>query len=135
MQQGIVQPGLGMLGQPNSINNQQQGGIMSQIGGLLGQGQIQGQGSTLIGNVSLPPAQYMMTNVQTGQAFYVTVQNSQMFLNSQPMGQGTGQVMPGQIPAGQMMQQGGLGGLMQNGLGNFLKNELSPQQQRSLPNQ
>jgi hypothetical protein len=135
MQQGAVQPGLGLLGQPNSMNSQQQGGIMSQIGGLLGQGQIQGQGSTLIGNVSLPPAQYMMTNVQTGQAFYVTVQNSQLFLNSQPMGQGTGQVMPGQIPAGQMMQQGGLGGLMQNGLGNFLKNELAPQQQQSLPNQ
>lgn len=136
-QPGNMQPGLGLLGQPNGVNNQQQGGIMSQIGGLLGQGQglIQGQGSTLVGNVSLPPAQYMMTNVQTGQAFYVTVQNSQMFLNNQPIGQGAGQIMPGQIPAGQMTQQGGLGGLMQNGLGNFLKNELAPQQQQSLPNQ
>lgn len=142
IQPGIVQQGLGLLGQPNGANNQQQGGIMSQIGGLLGQGQgqLQGQGSTLVGNVSLPPAQYMMTNMQTGQAFYVTVQNSQMFLNNQPMGQGAGQIMPGQImpgqiPAGQMTQQGGLGGLMQNGLGNFLKNELAPQQQQSLPNQ
>lgn len=91
-QPGNMQPGLGLLGQPNGVNNQQQGGIMSQIGGLLGQGQglIQGQGSTLVGNVSLPPAQYMMTNVQTGQAFYVTAQNSQMFLNNQPIGQGGG---------------------------------------------
>jgi hypothetical protein len=60
----------------------------------------------------------MMTNVQTGQAFYVRIQNGQMFLSGQ---QGTSQMMaPGQGG----MQQGAGGGF-----GNFLKNELTPQQQ------
>jgi hypothetical protein len=80
-----------------------------------GQTQVQAQ---LIGNVNLPPGQYMMTNVQTGQGFYVVVQNGQMFLSGQ---QGTPQMMaPGQGG----IQQGSGGGL-----GNFLKNELMPQQQ------
>lgn len=98
--------------------------------GLLGnQGQQQGMmpgqqvQATVVGNVNLPPGQYMMTNVQTGQAFYVAVQNGQMFLTGQP---GAPQMMaPGQ---GMIQQQGGVGGLMRGGLGNFLKNELVPQQ-------
>lgn len=95
---------------------------------LNGQGQQQQQGNmpgqqgpgSLVGNVNLPPGQYMMTNVQTGQAFYVSVQNGQMFLSSPPP-----QMMaPGQ---GMMQQQ------QRGGFGNFLRNELAPQQQG--PNQ
>jgi hypothetical protein len=85
-----------------------------------GQTQVQAQ---LVGNVNLPPGQYMMTNVQTGQGFYVVVQNGQMFLSGQ-------QGIPQTIAPGQgAIQQQGTGG----GFGNFLKNELAPQQQ--FPNQ
>jgi hypothetical protein len=90
------------------------------------QGMMPGQQAqaTMIGNVNLPPGQYMMTNVQTGQAFYVAIQNGQMFLTGQ-------QVAPQMMAPGQGMmmqqQQGGAGGLMNGGLGNFLKNELAPQ--------
>src|SRR5262249_30319661 len=102
---------------------------------------------TLIGNVNLPAGQYLMTNVQTSQAFYVVVQGGQMYLSSQPAAQGQGLLqgagqgvipgvgqgvipgvgqglIPGQQP--QQQQQGGVGGFVERGLGNFLKNELSP---------
>jgi hypothetical protein len=86
-----------------------------------GQTQVQAQ---LVGNVNLPPGQYMMTNVQTGQGFYVVVQNGQMYLSGQ---QGTQQMM---APGQQGGMQRGTGG----GFGNFLKNEFTPQQQQ-FPNQ
>lgn len=116
--------------------------------GLLGgQGQGQQPQPVVVGNVNLPPGQYLMTNVQSGQAFYVAVQNGQMFLTGQPAppqmmapGQGymqqPGQVMmqPQQMMApGQGMMQpqqpSGMGGLIERGLGGFLKNEMAPQQQ------
>jgi hypothetical protein len=127
-------------------------GLMGSQG--QGQGGMFGQQSqqTLLGNVNLPAAQYMMTNVQTGQAFYVTVQNGQMYMTGQAAQQG---MMPGQgmmqgqgmIPGQGMMsgqgmmngmqqQQGGMGGIMNGGLGGFLKKELSGQQgQQQMPNQ
>ena len=115
----------GLLG--GQGQGQQQGAMFGhQPGAMYGQQ----SGANLVGNVNLPPAQYMMTNVQTGQAFYVVVQNGQMFLTGQP---GAGQTM---APGGMMQgQQGGLGGL-----GSFLKNELAPQQgqqqlQQQIPNQ
>lgn len=101
------------------------------------QGMMPGQQSNLLGNVNLPPGQYMMTNVQSGQAFYVAVQNGQMFLTS-PGQQGAPQMMPGQgmfqQPGQGMLPQqgqGGMGGLIKNGLGNFLQNQLAPQQQQA----
>jgi hypothetical protein len=131
-QQGIM-PGQ----QPGGMYGQQTGGMYGQqTGGMYGQqtGALFGQqsGNTLVGNVNLPPAQYMMTNLQTNEAFYVTVQNGQMFLSGQP---GTPQAMaPGQM---MQQQQGGMGGLMTGGLGKFLKNELQQQQQapQQIPNQ
>jgi hypothetical protein len=112
-QQGLMpgQQAGGMYGQQNgSMFGQQAGGMFGQQAG-----------ATLVGNVNLPQGQYVMTNMQTSQAFYVTVQNGQMFLTSQP---GAPQAMP----SGQMMpqQQGGMGGL--GGLGRLLKNELQQQQ-------
>ncbi len=82
-------------------------------------GQLQGQNS-LIGNVNLPPGQYMMTNVQSGQAFYVMVQGGQMFLSSQ------GGAPPMMAPGGMIQQQQQQP--QQGGFGNFLKNQFSPQQ-------
>jgi hypothetical protein len=92
-------------------------GMQGMMGGGMGQ-------QAMIGNVNLPPGQYMMTNVQTGQAFYVAVQNGQMYLS-----QGGPQMMPpgqGMMPGPAMMppQQGGL---LNGGLGNFLRKELAPQ--------
>jgi hypothetical protein len=99
---------------------------------LGGQGQGQGPGGlqqpTLVGNVNLPPGQYMMTNVQTGQGFYVAIQAGQMYLTS-----GQQQMAPQMMAPGQgymQPQQGGAGGLVRN----FLRNELAPQQQ-GLPQQ
>lgn len=94
---------------------------------LVGQGQQQQQqqAPTILGNVNLPPGQYMMTNVQTGNAFYVFVQNGQMFLSGPPA-QSQQQMM---APAAGTTPQS-TGGMIKEGLGNFLKNQLSPQQQQ-----
>lgn len=95
---------------------------------FMGQGQQQqAVQPSVIGNVNLPPGQYLMTNTQSGQAFYVIVQNGQMFLTGQP---GQTPVMTPALPQQQQQQQqqGGFGGMLKNGLGNFLKNELTPQQ-------
>lgn len=114
----------------------------SLLGGQNGQQQgtaLGQQPPALVGTVNLPPAQYLMTNVQSGQAFYVTVQNGQMFLGGQ-------QVAPqnfqsNQAPLLQQQQQtqqgsGGFGGMVKNGLGNFLQNQIAPQQGQQLtPNQ
>ena len=97
---------------------------------FLGQGQQQGLTPgqpTMVGNANLPPGQYMMTNVQTGQAFYITIQNGQIYLTGQAVNQ------PGQGFVQQQQQQqqqppSGLGGMIKGGLGSFLKNELTPQQ-------
>lgn len=90
---------------------------------LIGQGQQQGQ-PTLLGNVNLPPGQYMMTNVQTGNAFYVVVQSGQMYLSGQPA-----QNQQLMAPVGGTTQQG-TGGMIKEGLGNFLRNQIAPQQQQ-----
>jgi hypothetical protein len=102
----------------------------SLLGGTAGQQQANGVAQPqLVGSVNLPPAQYMMTNVQTGQAFYVTVQSGQMYLG----GQQAPPVMPSQTVMPQQ-QGGGFGGMVKNGLGNFLQNQITPQQQ-AVPNQ
>lgn len=95
---------------------------------LLGgqnQGLAPGQQPQVIGNVSLPPGQYMITNMQTGQAVYVGVQNGQMFLVEQPVAPSG--IMPGQGYAPQN-QPAGVGGMIRGGLTNFLNNKLAPQQ-------
>ena len=117
--------------------------------GLLG-GQQQGMPGqqtqpVLVGTVNLPQGQYMMTNVQTGQAFYVMVQNGQMYFSQPPappmMAPGQMMGQPGSMmPPGQMMQQQqqpGMGGFLRNGLGGILQKELAPQQQQQqqFPNQ
>lgn len=116
---------------------------------FLGGGNAQGMPGQpqLIGNVNLPAGTYMMSNVQTGQAFYVTVQNGSMYLSQgttppgyqqqQPGGIGgalggiLGQPQQQQQPYGmpQQQQPAGLGGMVRSGLGNFLKDQLMPQQQ------
>jgi len=92
--------------------------------GAMGFGQ--NQTANFVGNVNLPQGQYMMTNLQTNQAFYVTVQSGQMYFSADPNAQ---QVLPG----GQALQQqpAGIGGMVKNGLGSFLKNQLQqPQPQQ-----
>lgn len=136
----------GLLGGQNQMGGL---GQMNGQGNISGQGNMNGQAS-LVGTVNLPPGQYMMSNVQTGQAFSVFVQNGQMYLNGQAQqglapGQSMIQQLPGMIPGmqqpnGMMPQQGGL----KQGFGNFLKNELMQQQmqqqtqqpmQQQIPNQ
>lgn len=88
---------------------------------LLNQNQQQyGQPQmSFVGNVRMPPGQYMMTNMQTKQAFYVTIQSGQMFLSQQ-----TPQLQQQPITPGQSMTQQG-GGLLKN----LLRNQLAPQTQ------
>ncbi len=108
------------------------GGQNAQQGTAFNQPQL-----SLVGTVNLPPAQYMMTNVQTGQGFYVTVQNGQMFLGNQQVAPQN--FMPNQTVAPQQpvqQQTGGFGGMVKNGLGSFLQNQIAPQQgQQVVPNQ
>ncbi len=109
-------------------------GALGGLGSLLpGQG-----GSQSAGTTSLPAGQYTMTNMQTGQAYYVMVNTSgQMFASVAPGGGGMMQpnaqqyMNPQQLQQQQMLQQqqqGGMGGMMKGGLGNFLKQELAPKQ-------
>ena len=98
--------------------------------GLLGQQNTAGFGqmqtANLVGNVNLPQGQYMMTNLATNQAFYVTVQNGQMFFSNDQSAQ---QTLPG--AQGLQQQPAGIGGMVKNGLGSFLKNQLQqPQPQQ-----
>lgn len=106
--------------------------------GTAGMAGDQGQ---VAGNTSLPAGQYMMTNMQSGQGFYVTINpQGQMFITAPAGGQQQQQMMPGAqgqglppqgvAPATQQQQGGGFGGMMKNSLGNFLRNELSPSQQQ-----
>jgi hypothetical protein len=92
--------------------------------GYNGSGQQQLQ-PMFVGNVNLPPGQYMMSNVQTGQAFYVSVQGGQMYMSNQADSQQTFSPNQGLLQP----QQGGVGGLIKSGLGSFLKNQMTPQQQ------
>ena len=110
--------GQGQAPQQGLLPGQQQGLLPGLIPGVQ-------QQNSIIGNVNLPPGQYLMSNVQTGQAFYVNVQNGQMSLAPQPSSPqftGFGQNM--------MPQQNtnGVGGLIRSGLGSFLKNQLTPQE-------
>jgi len=92
--------------------------------GQAGLGQM--QSANLVGTVNLPQGQYMMTNLATNQAFYVTVQNGQMFFSNDQSAQ---QTLPG--TQGLQQQPGGIGGMVKNGLGSFLKNQLQqPQPQQ-----
>lgn len=112
-------------------------------GGGAAAGQYQQQ-AQIIGNVSLPPGTYMMSNVQTGQAFYVSVQNGQMVLAQQPGATpntvapatgGPGGALGGLLAPQQQQQYGqpqqgnGLGGLVRSGLTNFLQNQMTGGQQ------
>ena len=104
-----------------------------------------GLAGTPAGSTNLPPGQYMMTNMNTGQGFYIMVDNQGQMYASQPQagqtmpGQfGAGavmpgqQTMPGQFGAGQQQQQGGVGGFMKN----LLKDQLMPgQNQQGMPMQ
>ena len=106
------------------------------------------------GQTNLPPGQYMMSNMSTGQGYYILVdgngqmyaslpngvQNQGMTQQNGMMGGATGGGIGGLLqnftggqnnayPVQQQQQQGGVGGLMRGPLGNFLKQELTPQQQ------
>lgn len=113
--------------QPCQAENFFKDALRSAAQGIGGQQQVAGSPA---GNTNLPPGQYMMTSMYSGQAFYVTVtQQGQMFAADprtvqvyfQPQGQQPlmnqgyqqQQMMPGQ----QMPQQGG-------GFGSMLKNTL-----------
>ncbi len=95
------------------------------------------------GSSNLTPGQYMMTNLNTGQALYIVIDQSGRVYAQDPrvlqfvvqtgQGQtGIGQVGIGQpgIGQGQLgypQQQGGLGGLLKQGLQDMVKNKLTPQ--------
>lgn len=96
----------------------------SLIGGQ-NQQQVAPAQQSFVGNVSLPPGQYSMTNMQTGQAFYVFIQNGQMFLSNQQAQNQQG------ITPGQSLPQTGKGII-----NNLIRNQLAPQtQQQQVPYQ
>lgn len=69
------------------------------------------------GTTNMAPGQYMMTNMGTGQAFYILVDNNGQMYASIPNNNGMqpGMVQPGMGQAG--VGQGGMGGLLQQGAG------------------
>lgn len=86
------------------------------------------------GSSSFPAGNYMMVNMNSGQAFYVTVvPGGQMFaadprsvfVSIQTPGQG--QLLPGQTLPQQQPQAGGIGGTIKGVLGNYLDNKINPQ--------
>lgn len=106
----------------------------------------QQQAGAPAGSTSLPPGQYMMTNMGTGQGYYVMVDaNGQMFASvpqggqvqapqavSGPLGglvpQLGGQAQLQQQQPQQQQQQGGFGGFVKGTLNNMIKNQLTPSQ-------
>jgi len=120
------------------------------LGGAGGQQMQQqqqtGAAGTPAGSTSLPPGQYMMTHMGTGQGYYVMVDNNgQMYAsvpqgNQAPAAQSTGGPLGGALgglvpqmngqtqPQQQQQQQGGFGGFVKGTLNNMIKNQLSPAQ-------
>ncbi len=118
--------------------NQTGGGALGGLSSLL-PGANNG-GGQVAGTTSLPQGQYTMTNMQTGQAYYVLVnQSGQMFASLAPAGQNPMNAQqylnPQQLQQQQLMQQqqmgqgGGMSNMVKSGLGNFLKQELAPKPQ------
>ncbi len=70
------------------------------------------------GTTNMAPGQYMMTNMHTGQAFYILVDNNgQMYASVPNNGMTPGMVQPGMGQMGMGQTQGGMGGLLQQGAG------------------
>lgn len=117
-----------------------QGQSGSQGGGAQGMPGMTQQG-TPAGSTNLPAGQYMMTNMQTGQGFYIMVNgNGQMFAtvpNNQQMPANTNMMLApqGAVPQQQVpqQQQGGVGGFFKGTLNNMLQNQLSPGAQQGVP--
>jgi len=88
------------------------------------------------GQCNLLPGQYMLTNLTSGQSLYVVIsQNGQLLaqdprilqFNVQQLSQQQVQQVQQQAQTQtQTGQKSGLGGMLKQGLGNFLQNELMP---------
>lgn len=94
-------------------------------------GQQTGAQGQSVGSTSIPPGRYMVTNLQTCQAFYLTVESTGQMFAASPYNQQQGG-MPGSMLSGQQtlapaqqIPQGGSGSGMQN----FLQNGIAPIQQ------
>lgn len=83
------------------------------------------------GNSTLPPGQYVLTNLNTGLALYVVIsQQGQLLaqdprllqISAQPLSAPQAQ----QVVQQQQQQPTGFGGLLKQGLGSFLQNQLAP---------
>lgn len=83
------------------------------------------------GNSTLPPGQYVLTNLNTGLALYVVInpqgqllaQDPRMLqISAQPLSAQQAQVVQQQQ---QQQQPAGFGGLLKQGLGSFLQNTLT----------
>lgn len=84
------------------------------------------------GNSNLPQGQYMMTNINTGQSYYVFINSGGQMMaqdpralqvNVLPLTAGT--VNPA-VPA--QTQPRGFGGMLRQGLDSYLQNSVKPQQ-------
>lgn len=95
------------------------------------------------GQTSLPAGQYVITNIGTGQALYAVVQaGGQMMVQDPRVLQiSVTQAAPaplsqGQIQPGQPGQPGNAwGGMIKQGLGNFLQNKFAPAGAAGVPGQ
>lgn len=83
------------------------------------------------GTSTLPPGQYMLTNMNTGLALYVVINpQGQMLaqdprllqISAQPLSAQQAQ----QVVQQQEQQPASFGGLLKQGLGSFLQNKLAP---------
>lgn len=88
------------------------------------------------GSSSLPPGQYMMTNIGTGQSYYIFINSSGQLLAQDPRALQVN-VLPLSQPAAVTTQPtapaqpAGFGGMLKQGLDSYLQNRLktpAPQQ-------
>lgn len=93
--------------------------------------QIQPGGLLQFGTTSLPTGQYMMTNINTGQSYYIFI-NAQGQLMAQDPRALQFNVQQLNIPAGTVPAattttpaQGGFGGMLKQGLNSFLQNQMN----------
>lgn len=97
--------------------------------------QIQPGGLLQFGTTSLPSGQYMMTNINTGQSYYIFI-NAQGQLMAQDPRALQFNVQQLNIPAASVPgttnpttttgpAQGGFGGMLKQGLNSFLQNQMN----------
>jgi hypothetical protein len=118
-----------------------QGFVQSILGGGPAQGSAQNPSLVNAGSTNLPAGQYMLTNLNSGQALYVVVNAQGQLLAQDPRyleinvtapanaAAIPGTAIPGAaIPGQQQQSGGGFSGLLKQGFESYMQKKMTPTQ-------